>query len=392
MSDHVFEALSHPVRRKILQLLAERPRLYSELMEGVGVDSPTLAFHLKKLAGLVEKNEKGFYQLTEAGERAVKIIKEVEGVRPAEPAAPRAEDILLHDRALLKIDNALLELARREGRRIRIHDVAIVEVEKDVDPKLFYEVVEEIRDVGVVKTPRELRPYVEVKVRDVALVTTGGVLTSALKLGLEALTYLSPLKAFRAVRGPLREVYRGEFKHSGALQLEVAGGRVKLSRGPNFVVARCRSEEDFEIAEGRIAVENCEVEAKAEGLERLVLEVAGGYVSVEADLKVLKAEVTGGAVEMDVAAAPGRIDVEAAGGAFGGRIRYQPFDGESIINVEAAGGVVELELGLPEEVGFNAVSNVAGGVARLPPPRAGKRGTVILNAEVAGGVVEARLA
>ncbi|MGB9703982.1 MAG: ArsR family transcriptional regulator, partial [Pyrobaculum sp.] len=72
--------------------------------------------------------------------------------------------------------------------------------------------------------------------------------------------------------------------------------------------------------------------------------------------------------------------------------RYQPFDGESVINVEAAGGVVELELGLPEEVGFNAVSKVAGGVARLPPPRAGRRGTVTLNAEVAGGVVEARLA
>ncbi|MGB9706165.1 MAG: winged helix-turn-helix domain-containing protein [Pyrobaculum sp.] len=137
MSEHVFEALSHPVRRKILQLLAERPRLYSELMEEIGVDSPTLAFHLKKLAGLVEKNEKGFYQLTEAGERAVKIIKEVEGVRPAEPAAPRAEDILLHDRVLLKIDNALLELAKREGRRIRIQDVAIVEVEKRRGSKAF---------------------------------------------------------------------------------------------------------------------------------------------------------------------------------------------------------------------------------------------------------------
>ncbi|MCX8136640.1 hypothetical protein [Pyrobaculum aerophilum] len=39
-----------------------------------------------------------------------------------------------HDRVILKIDNSLLELAKREGRKIRIYDVAIVEVDKDVDP------------------------------------------------------------------------------------------------------------------------------------------------------------------------------------------------------------------------------------------------------------------
>ncbi|MCX8136641.1 ArsR/SmtB family transcription factor [Pyrobaculum aerophilum] len=75
MSDRVFEALSHPLRRKALRLLAERPRMYSELMEELGVDSPTLAFHLKKLAGLVEKNERGFYELTELGKRALKVLQ-----------------------------------------------------------------------------------------------------------------------------------------------------------------------------------------------------------------------------------------------------------------------------------------------------------------------------
>ena len=55
MDNKIFEALSHPLRRRALRLLGERPRMYSELMEELGVDSPTLAFHLKKLAELVEK-------------------------------------------------------------------------------------------------------------------------------------------------------------------------------------------------------------------------------------------------------------------------------------------------------------------------------------------------
>ena len=55
VGDRIFEALAHLLRRRALRILGERLRMYSELMEELGVDSPTLAFHLRKLAGLVEK-------------------------------------------------------------------------------------------------------------------------------------------------------------------------------------------------------------------------------------------------------------------------------------------------------------------------------------------------
>lgn len=60
MGDRIFEALAHLLRRRALRILGERLRMYSELMEELGVDSPTLAFHLRKLAGLVEKGDNGF--------------------------------------------------------------------------------------------------------------------------------------------------------------------------------------------------------------------------------------------------------------------------------------------------------------------------------------------
>lgn len=66
--------------------------------------------------------------------------------------------------------------------------------------------VQEIRDVAVVKVPERLRAYVEPKIRDVAMVTSGGILMSAIKLGIEALTYLAPLKAFRKPPPERREL------------------------------------------------------------------------------------------------------------------------------------------------------------------------------------------
>jgi len=214
MGDRIFEALAHPLRRRAIRLLGERPRMYSELMEELGVDSPTLAFHLKKLAGLVEKGGNGFYRLTDLGRKALEVMAVLEGAGQPQPRA-EAEELTFSDRVVLKIDKALLELAKREGRKIRVFDTAILEIDKDVPPELLYEVVEEIRDVAVVKVPKHLRAYVEPKARDVVLVTERGLLTSTLKLAVQLLGYLGPLKAFRRERRSLVEVYSGGFTHGG---------------------------------------------------------------------------------------------------------------------------------------------------------------------------------
>ena len=57
----VFEALSHPVRRRILALLKDGPKSAGELAEGFELSKPTMSVHFGKLrdAGLVDVERQG---------------------------------------------------------------------------------------------------------------------------------------------------------------------------------------------------------------------------------------------------------------------------------------------------------------------------------------------
>lgn len=57
----VFEALSHPVRRRILALLKNGPKSAGELAGGFELSKPTMSVHFAKLrdAGLVEVERQG---------------------------------------------------------------------------------------------------------------------------------------------------------------------------------------------------------------------------------------------------------------------------------------------------------------------------------------------
>ncbi len=75
-SEDVFEAVSHPLRIKILRALEERPMRFSDLKRRLGVRSGGhLDFHLKKLNGLVDVDEAGRYALTEEGYKALQAIE-----------------------------------------------------------------------------------------------------------------------------------------------------------------------------------------------------------------------------------------------------------------------------------------------------------------------------
>ena len=75
MSDEVFEAISHPLRIKILKLLAKKPRSFSELKRELGIESSgKLDFHLKKLRNLITMDEGGKYILTKEGYAALQAI------------------------------------------------------------------------------------------------------------------------------------------------------------------------------------------------------------------------------------------------------------------------------------------------------------------------------
>ena len=63
-----FDVLAEPTRRRILDLLLDRPRSVSELVEGIGLSQPGTSKHLRVLrdAGLVQVRpdaQRRFYEL-----------------------------------------------------------------------------------------------------------------------------------------------------------------------------------------------------------------------------------------------------------------------------------------------------------------------------------------
>ncbi|RLF08726.1 MAG: hypothetical protein DRJ69_05940 [Thermoprotei archaeon] len=70
-----FEAISHPLRLRILRLLAKEPLSFSQLKQRLKMDSSGhLDFHLKKLQGLIEE-EDGRYALTRNGYAALQAAQ-----------------------------------------------------------------------------------------------------------------------------------------------------------------------------------------------------------------------------------------------------------------------------------------------------------------------------
>ena len=74
----VFTALKHPIRRKILRVLAEGPRGFTDMQRIFNVSSPFLTYHLESLKELVLKTESGMYRLSNMGEGATALMEKVE--------------------------------------------------------------------------------------------------------------------------------------------------------------------------------------------------------------------------------------------------------------------------------------------------------------------------
>ena len=74
------EALSNPIRRRILRRLAEGPTSFSHLMRAADLDdSPKMSFHVHRLSeeGLIAHVDEE-YQLTDSGQRAASALRGIE--------------------------------------------------------------------------------------------------------------------------------------------------------------------------------------------------------------------------------------------------------------------------------------------------------------------------
>lgn len=148
--DKVFEALSHEVRRRIIEVLGVRGELpYSELLRATGVESSTLSFHLKRLQGIVIRTDQG-YSLTALGKRAWSILS----FSLSRKEAP--ELLIQGEKIELWIDDALLESAFKRGKKLAVRNVAIVGIDRGTSISLMRRVLVEIRDVLVAYVPKNL--------------------------------------------------------------------------------------------------------------------------------------------------------------------------------------------------------------------------------------------
>jgi DNA-binding transcriptional ArsR family regulator len=71
----VYQALKHDLRREILSLLASGPMSYTDVLRALEVESGLLAYHLRSMDALVEKDGNGRYVLSDLGLEALSLTE-----------------------------------------------------------------------------------------------------------------------------------------------------------------------------------------------------------------------------------------------------------------------------------------------------------------------------
>ncbi len=74
----ILSALKHPLRRKILRMLYDKPRSFSEILEVLSIDSGHLNYHIKSMGDIVTRTEDGKYTLSSVGLAAIELVGKVE--------------------------------------------------------------------------------------------------------------------------------------------------------------------------------------------------------------------------------------------------------------------------------------------------------------------------
>lgn len=75
----ILSILAHPLRRDILLIISHRGECsFTDLMNVLKVDTGKLSFHLRALSAFMEQTQTGKYKLNKTGERAVRVISDVE--------------------------------------------------------------------------------------------------------------------------------------------------------------------------------------------------------------------------------------------------------------------------------------------------------------------------
>jgi DNA-binding transcriptional ArsR family regulator len=81
----MFSSLKHPVRRKILRMLGNKPMTFMAMVEELGVSTPNLTYHLESLGELISKIDNDQYKLSLFGLATISAMKDIEEVKEIKP-------------------------------------------------------------------------------------------------------------------------------------------------------------------------------------------------------------------------------------------------------------------------------------------------------------------
>ncbi|MGD0805240.1 MAG: helix-turn-helix domain-containing protein [Candidatus Bathyarchaeia archaeon] len=74
----IFKAIQHPIRRRILRMIGEKPSTYTEIQRDLNIDNGLLNYHLEALSSLITKNGEEKYTLSDFGRATAGLIRGVE--------------------------------------------------------------------------------------------------------------------------------------------------------------------------------------------------------------------------------------------------------------------------------------------------------------------------
>jgi len=85
----MFKSLKHPVRRRILRMLNNKPMTFMEMVEQLDVSSSHLTYHLDRLGELIAKTDTAQYGLSSFGKATVQAMKGVQEAPELEKRRPK---------------------------------------------------------------------------------------------------------------------------------------------------------------------------------------------------------------------------------------------------------------------------------------------------------------
>ncbi len=409
--DYILQALSHNVRRKIIELLAKKKSMtYTELMQECGIeDSGTFGFHLRRMRGLLKKNERGEYELNDLGWRAYKILCDLKG-REAEKKekleekrvykAPtvvkfKGEPIVICDRIKLDLTREIVEGYFSRGKKLILKDILTLVI-YPMPRELFDAVVESIYDCLTVYAPRNLADLVQERTQDILFIKVydknppkfslfhdigsfisnlvSGVVSSIGPLITGTLTGILREIPTRPIAKELVLEEEIHIPKSSLMELNVNSGSIVLKHGKKaslrlWKVGVGKPKVNYDIRDHHIVLDvrngKCEVEVPEETINTLITDVSGGAVSIKLnELEKCNMIVSRGWVKFSTKTRkPLMINAEINGGGISGEITYDDiFKGESRVVLSIDGGVSKLELKVRKETKISITGSSTGGV------------------------------